>query len=503
MPRGEPAGIADHAARNLCIVHGPCRPRGLVGDVWSRILRPNKHRPSSTLLDSPVLDVEVQLYALAAAASPKAADKCISSPSSPRTRRHLERPSPLTHSRTRTDSITSGHCAAIDQNGAVQKRRSQQRERSVSTSQAHRLHQLAYNQPDSQPSFATTLLPLNWITAQHSPQQHHVFNSSIDPFPNWTAPTPPRSDSGVPPLSIDANDDSVTCSPQAFSFPPTTTSPEMSSLEFLLPSQYGSGGYETEPNNYAMDHNYIPPMRVSQAPAPGNPSAYGATSSSSPALYQSRLDASAAARRHSEMPRSSINPSYEDHYRRISTPYEQHSSANAYSLAPGQNIPSISGLTQNPSMTSSSGSPAMSQHAVRSPNTYEASMYTQAYSATPQSTQMYEPSAQAMGYPSPYMGSSVNPVASKPSGNDPSSIRVLNQRPKPQCWEHGCNGRQFSTFSNLLRHQREKSGTASKSSCPRCGAEFTRTTARNGHLAHDKCTKQRRPSDDDDNHHNK
>lgn len=72
--------------------------------------------------------------------------------------------------------------------------------------------------------------------------------------------------------------------------------------------------------------------------------------------------------------------------------------------------------------------------------------------------------------------------------------RVLNSRPKPQCWEHGCNGRQFSTFSNLLRHQREKSGTAAKSYCPRCGAEFTRTTARNGHMAHEKC-KPRRTSD--------
>ncbi|ESZ98332.1 hypothetical protein SBOR_1325 [Sclerotinia borealis F-4128] len=72
-------------------------------------------------------------------------------------------------------------------------------------------------------------------------------------------------------------------------------------------------------------------------------------------------------------------------------------------------------------------------------------------------------------------------------------VRVVQSRPKPQCWDHGCNGRQFSTFSNLLRHQREKSGVASKSSCPNCGAEFTRTTARNGHMAHEKC-KQRRNS---------
>ena len=61
---------------------------------------------------------------------------------------------------------------------------------------------------------------------------------------------------------------------------------------------------------------------------------------------------------------------------------------------------------------------------------------------------------------------------------------------KPQCWDHGCNSRQLSTFSNLLRHQREKSGSSTKSVCHRCGAEFTRKTARDGHLARDKC-KQR------------
>ncbi|KAL5888576.1 hypothetical protein ACKVWC_003835 [Pyricularia oryzae] len=71
------------------------------------------------------------------------------------------------------------------------------------------------------------------------------------------------------------------------------------------------------------------------------------------------------------------------------------------------------------------------------------------------------------------------------------NVRVVGSRPKPQCWEHGCNGRQFSTFSNLLRHQREKSGQATKSVCPNCGAEFTRTTARNGHQQNDKCKARR------------
>jgi len=131
----------------------------------------------------------------------------------------------------------------------------------------------------------------------------------------------------------------------------------------------------------------------------------------------------------------------------------------------------------------------------RSSGLYDSSnMYGQSLTTAPSATQLYA-SSQSMSFPPAFVGSSVNEVLAKPAGSD-SSVRVLNQRPKPQCWDHGCNGRQFSTFSNLLRHQREKSGTASKSYCPKCGAEFTRTTARNGHLAHDKCTKPRGPSEE-------
>jgi hypothetical protein len=116
---------------------------------------------------------------------------------------------------------------------------------------------------------------------------------------------------------------------------------------------------------------------------------------------------------------------------------------------------------------------------------------------------MYPPSSTtAAAYPSygspqeiaPPTNAVPLPSTSPGAQNNAVMPRILNSRPKPQCWEHGCNGRQFSTFSNLLRHQREKSGTASKSYCPRCGAEFTRTTARNGHMAHDKC-KPRRASE--------
>ncbi|UKZ53730.1 hypothetical protein TrVGV298_007527 [Trichoderma virens] len=93
--------------------------------------------------------------------------------------------------------------------------------------------------------------------------------------------------------------------------------------------------------------------------------------------------------------------------------------------------------------------------------------------------------------PAMQSGSGASTAGSSSSQDSSSHVRVVQNRPKPRCWEHGCNGRQFSTFSNLLRHQREKSGQAAKATCPNCGAEFTRTTARNGHLLHDKC-KQRR-----------
>ncbi|GAB7357000.1 hypothetical protein MBLNU459_g7831t1 [Dothideomycetes sp. NU459] len=130
----------------------------------------------------------------------------------------------------------------------------------------------------------------------------------------------------------------------------------------------------------------------------------------------------------------------------------------------------------------------------RSPSLYEGSIYGPSFSSPPTTAtaQLY-PTATSFSYPPLQQHRNSIP---QPMARPESQVRVLNQKPKPQCWEHGCNGREFSTFSNLLRHQREKSGTAQKSYCPKCGAEFTRTTARNGHLAHEKCSKPRRASDD-------
>ncbi|TLD03389.1 uncharacterized protein PgNI_12344 [Pyricularia grisea] len=73
--------------------------------------------------------------------------------------------------------------------------------------------------------------------------------------------------------------------------------------------------------------------------------------------------------------------------------------------------------------------------------------------------------------------------------NTTPNVQMVN-RPKLQCWEHGCNGRSFSSFSNLLRHQRKKSGQATKVTCPNCGTEFTRAAARNLHQENGKCKPQ-------------
>jgi hypothetical protein len=91
--------------------------------------------------------------------------------------------------------------------------------------------------------------------------------------------------------------------------------------------------------------------------------------------------------------------------------------------------------------------------------------------------------------PLPSIGMAMQPFPPVPLTleSTPAEIEIMPSRPKPQCWDHGCNGRQFSTFSNLLRHQREKSGSAVKAVCPHCGTEFTRTTARNGHMSGGKC----------------
>ena len=63
-----------------------------------------------------------------------------------------------------------------------------------------------------------------------------------------------------------------------------------------------------------------------------------------------------------------------------------------------------------------------------------------------------------------------------------------------RCWDHGCNGRKFTTLSNLKRHLRENSSERPTCRCPQCGAVFSRTTARNTHVARGSCNRIRRYS---------
>lgn len=62
------------------------------------------------------------------------------------------------------------------------------------------------------------------------------------------------------------------------------------------------------------------------------------------------------------------------------------------------------------------------------------------------------------------------------------------------CWEHGCQGRRFSTRSNLIRHLNEKSKQRPEWKCPNCKAIFSRTSARNQHVAKKSCNRIRRYS---------
>ncbi|KAG5289325.1 hypothetical protein I7I48_08627 [Histoplasma ohiense] len=159
--------------------------------------------------------------------------------------------------------------------------------------------------------------------------------------------------------------------------------------------------------------------------------------------------------------------------------YTSHSSAELYSTS-STNLPSLMPDYMNQPAPNVTGHTYLATSSLYEPlHPYQS---PQQYSFPPTSdTGVAATPALADGFSTPY---SVSPAPE-------DQVRIVNSRPKPQCWDHGCNGREFSTFSNLLRHQREKAGTATKSECPHCGTVFTRTTARNGHLAQGKCKAKR------------
>lgn len=133
--------------------------------------------------------------------------------------------------RTRANSNLSVH--SFDGRGAIRKRSSERsRDRSISASycsQADRLRQLALDQA-TQPDVSNLVSTsgIQWITPEHSPQTQPFTEPSVEPFPHWTIPTPPRSDSGVPSVSIDADDKPVTtCIDSDFQFDQPVTSSDM------------------------------------------------------------------------------------------------------------------------------------------------------------------------------------------------------------------------------------------------------------------------------------
>ncbi|KAF2724193.1 hypothetical protein K431DRAFT_154254 [Polychaeton citri CBS 116435] len=79
----------------------------------------------------------------------------------------------------------------------------------------------------------------------------------------------------------------------------------------------------------------------------------------------------------------------------------------------------------------------------------------------------------------------------EPSASD---LGVQDEQGTPRCWEHGCCGREFSTRSNLVRHQKERSKAHTEHHCSMCGAVFSRVTALRQHIANQSCARIRRYS---------
>ncbi|KAF2862949.1 hypothetical protein K470DRAFT_262439 [Piedraia hortae CBS 480.64] len=302
--------------------------------------------------------------------------------------------------------------------------------------------------------------------------EHVPLESSIEPFPAWTLPTPPRSESGVPKLLVDDNN----C---ALSYQSAPLSPgDMSSMSYLLPStsSYDPSHYDEFPmDGYSHNRTLQPTVAADLSP-------YSITTS--PTHYQSKQ---IPARRHSDLPPEGYVPAY----RRVEHPYDQQQQQAAYTMVPGRGV-SVNELGSAPSAHAGFRSAAATTYQYPYSTTASASRTPSAANSAHSSAYAHAAPQHSFSYPPPYHPNAAGATETVASAQQSSSMRAVNERPKPQCWEHGCNGRQFSTFSNLLRHQREKAGTAAKSKCPKCGAEFTRTTARNGHVAHDKCQDRRK-----------
>ncbi|PWY70943.1 hypothetical protein BO70DRAFT_399561 [Aspergillus heteromorphus CBS 117.55] len=210
------------------------------------------------------------------------------------------------------------------------------------------------------------------------------------------------------------------------------------------------------PTSMAMDHHSYPHAQ-SLPPQPGYPAPYQPQHNSSQSFYQPGLPSTHYLGPQPGVPQARPQPRSSS----IPYPYPSTSVSGSPPTIPDPAFPSTS-----------------SSYLVNQPDYY----------LSPNSSLSQTPNSIPQPHTLMSAGTVYSSPDSAPSPSDPEQqVRVISFRPKPQCWDHGCNGREFSTFSNLLRHQREKSGVVAKAECPSCGAVFTRTTARNIHVAQGKC----------------
>lgn len=142
--------------------------------------------------------------------------------------------------RMRTYSNLSVH--SIDGHGAIRKR-TPSLSRTTSTPQIERLYQLALEQSNCSDSTGVSLTSApRWLTPHSSPQPHIFSDSNVEQFPEWGVPlTPPRSDSGLPTVSVDVNEVPVTTGLSSSTVSPfdhnSTASADMRFVSTLRPNK--------------------------------------------------------------------------------------------------------------------------------------------------------------------------------------------------------------------------------------------------------------------------
>ncbi|KAJ9485057.1 hypothetical protein VN97_g8309 [Penicillium thymicola] len=278
---------------------------------------------------------------------------------------------------------------------------------------------------------------------------------------------------------------------------PFTESTAQSSIEDTIPIKQEIGsedprglGISSYPMSVASDTYFAGPMQH-------NSHQYAWTNRPYPPLQPPGQMSPPFPSSHPSYPSSGYPMGYPSHLNGPLHGYQQqeHQIPPSYLAAPGnlsRHSQPRSPPIARPYHTQSASGSQSEQHLMTSPPYVinQPSYYFPDTSAIPPHPTSISSQPPSMTAPDPIY-SSPESAAGKDSDHP---IRVLSLRPRPQCWDHGCNGREFSTFSNLLRHQREKSGVVAKAECPICGAVFTRTTARNIHVAQGKCKSSGRDS---------